>query len=144
MKRAMTRLVLLGSGVTLGLIGAAMMAAPVAFLEMSHVYVEQDPGLMSELTAPAGVLILSSTLLLLGAFKLRLADLALLTGAMVYGSYGLGRLVSMVLHGLPSVSLIAATIVELVVAVLLCVLWTWSRRDKARSETRAHTQALNA
>lgn len=143
MKRAMTRLVLLGAGATLGLIGAALMVSPRAFLEVNRVFVETDPGLMSELTAPAGILILTSALLLIGALKLRAASLALIVGAIVYGSYGIGRLVSMALHGLPSESLITATIVELVVAVLLGVLWAWTRRGPARFETRARTQLLH-
>ncbi|MFK8049392.1 MAG: DUF4345 domain-containing protein [Halioglobus sp.] len=123
MRRVITRTALAGSGVTLGLIGGALMFAPRKFLQMSHVFVEPDPGLMSELTAPSGVLLITSALLLLGAVKLRFANLALLVGALVYGSYGAGRLVSMALHGVPSESLIAATTIELGIAVLLIAIW---------------------
>ena len=111
-----------GSGAILGLIGGALMFAPKAFLETSHVFIDRDPGLMSELTAPSGVLIITGALMILGAIKLRFANLALLVGALVYGSYGLGRLVSMVLHGLPSESLITATAIEFAAAVVLLAL----------------------
>ena len=122
MSRIVTRSALTGSGAILGLIGGALMFAPKAFLETSHVFIDRDPGLMSELTAPSGVLIITGALMILGAIKLRFANLALLVGALVYGSYGLGRLVSMVLHGLPSESLITATAIEFAAAVVLLAL----------------------
>ncbi len=122
MSQVLTRGVLTVSGAILGLIGGALMFAPKAFLETNHVFIDRDSGLMSELTAPSGLLILTGALMILGAFKLRYANLALLIGAIVYGSYGLGRLVSMMLHGLPSGSLITATVIEFAVAVVLLVL----------------------
>ena len=122
MSRRYTRTALIGSGAILGLIGGALMFAPKQFLELSHVFVGRDPGLMSELTAPSGVLLITSALMVLGAVKLRFANLALSTGALVYGSYGVGRLISMALHGFPSESLIAATVIELGVAALLAAL----------------------
>ena len=122
MSRIVTRTVLFGSGALLGLIGGALMLSPKAFLETSHVFIDQDPGLMSELAAPSGLLIIASTLLILGAIRVRFANLALSIGAIVYGSYGFGRLISMALHGLPSDSLIVATVIEFVVAALLVAL----------------------
>ncbi|MEL7042257.1 MAG: DUF4345 domain-containing protein [Pseudomonadota bacterium] len=141
MKRAITRLALISAGAVLVLIGAALMVSPKAFLEMSHVFVEQDPGLMSELTAPSGVLILAGALLLIAGLKLQFANLALIVGVIVYASYGLGRLVSMVLNGLPSESLIIATIIELGIATMLGVLRTWTRSDLDSFERHAHTRA---
>lgn len=137
MTRPVTRIALAVAGAMLGLIGVAMMAAPQAFLESSHVIVEADPGLMSELTAPAGLLVLSGGLMMLGAVRLRFAAPALVAGALVYGSYGAGRLVSMALHGLPSQSLIAATGVELGVAALLTAL-AMTGRQTDRSPASRH------
>ena len=124
MSRIVTRTVLAGSGSLLGLIGGGLMFAPKTFLETSHVFIDHDPGLISELTAPSGLLILTGAVMLLGAGKFRFAGRALTLGAIVYGSYGLGRLVSMGLHGVPSESLIAATVIELsVAAVLVALRW---------------------
>ena len=72
--------------------------------------------------------------MILAAIKLRFANPALSIGAIVYGSYGVGRLISMVLHGLPSESLITATAVELAVAALLIVL-----RRTASTASRRNT-----
>ena len=98
------------------------MFAPKQFLELSPVFIERDPGLMSELTALSGVLLVTSALMIGGAVKPRYANFALSTGATVYGSYGVARLTSMALYGFPSQSLIAATIIELSVAALLAAL----------------------
>jgi hypothetical protein len=119
MSRLVTRAALGGAGALLGLIGGALLIAPGSFLETSHIAVEHDPDLISELTAPTGFLLISSALMMRGAVRPRFADLALSIGAIVYGSYGLSRLVGMALHGVPSTSLLAAMVIELVLAGLL-------------------------
>lgn len=122
MRQIFTRLALTGAGTILGLIGGALMFSPKTFLAMSHVIVERDPSLMSELAAPSGLLLISGALMIFGAIKFQYASLALFIGALVYGSYGAGRLVSISLHGLPSESLITAMVIELAVAILLSAL----------------------
>lgn len=122
MSEGLTRVALAGSGAVLGLIGIAVMVSPKAFLETNGIAVDRDPGLMSELTAPAGVLIVTGVLMMLAAVRLRFANPGLTAGAIVYGSYGIGRLVSMGLHGMPSQSLVTATVIELGIAALLTVL----------------------
>ena len=144
MIRFFTRIALAGSGVILGLIGGALMFSPKAFLEMSHVFVERDPGLMSELTAPSGALIITGALLVLGAVKRRFANLALSTGAIVYGSYGVGRLVSMGLHGVPSGSLVAASVIELGVAAFLVTLRVIARPTDQITFENTHNRVVIA
>lgn len=122
MKRILTRAVLAGSGTLLGLIGGALLFAPKAFLEMSHVFVKRDASLMSELSAPSGILLIACAVMILGTIRIKHADLALLVGAIVYGGYGMGRLISIGLHGVPSESLLTATIIELGVAATLVAL----------------------
>lgn len=119
MKRVMTRAVLAGSGALLGIIGAAMLTKTEAFLAMSDVEVAPNPSLLSELKAPSVLLILTGALMLIGSIRTRYADLGLTVGAVVYGSYGLARLAGMVIDGLPTGSLLIATLIELVLATLL-------------------------
>ena len=130
MSRVLTSAVLVLSGALLGSIGGALLVSPTAFLAMSHVVIDDDPGLLSELTAPSVMLILTGALQILGAFRTRFANLALSAGAIVYGSYGLSRLVSMALHGMPSQSLIVAAVVELAVAAVLVVLRLSAQRRR--------------
>ena len=119
MKRILTRTLLSTSGLLIGLIGGAILISPIPFMEMSDITLEQNPDLISELTAPSGVLLITSAIMLLGAIKLRFADLALLSGVIVYGSYGISRLFSLLLHGMPGKSLVTAMIVEIGLAILL-------------------------
>jgi len=130
MIQVLTRTALALLGALLGAIGGALLLSPKAFLEMSHVFIDNDPGLLSELTASSGMLALIGGLMILGSIKLRFAKLALLAGAVVYGSYGISRLISMVLHGLPSQSLITATILELAVAAVLAALRMCAQRQR--------------
>jgi hypothetical protein len=136
MNRLPTRSALATAGALLGGIGGALILVPQDFLAMSHVIIGNDPGLMSELAAPGGVLLISSTLMLAGAVRIRFANLALVIGAIIYGSYGAGRLISIALHGLPSESLIAAMVIELGIAAVLSALWlaSSSRKQQGRSE----------
>ena len=144
MRQAITRTALTGAGAIGGLIGGALMFTPKAFLEMSHVFVDRDPNLMSEITAPSGVLLISAAFLIFGAIKLRFAGPALLIGAVVYGSYGVARLMSLLLHGLPSESLVAAMIVEIAVAVLLGALGLTSRSHPHEANADADLVQISA
>ena len=132
MNRLFTRSALATAGALLGGIGGALILVPQDFLAMSHVVIDSDPGLMSELAAPGGVLLISSAIMLSGAVRIRFAGLALAVGAIVYGSYGAGRLISLMLHGLPPDSLIAAMVIELGIAATLSALWLASPSRKQR------------
>lgn len=136
MNRLVTRSALATAGALLGGIGGALILVPQDFLAMSHVVIDSDPGLMSELAAPGGILLIASALMLAGAVRIRFAELALAIGAIVYGSYGAGRLISMALHGLPPDSLIAAMVIELGIAATLSALWlaSPSRKQQGRNE----------
>jgi len=122
MKHFGTRTALAISGAILAVIGSWIMAAPTVFLAISEVIVENDAGLLSEVTAPSGLLIMAGTFMIISAIKVRLASLGLATGALVYGSYGFSRLVSQYLHGTPSDQLVTVMWFELAVATLLLAL----------------------
>lgn len=98
------------------------MLAPEIFLATSEVIVEHDASLMSEVTAPSGFLVIIGAFIILSAIKVHLVNSGLLCGALIYGSYGISRLISMDLHGIPSETLIVVTYFELAVAALLLTL----------------------
>ena len=116
MRQALTRTALMLSGALLGCVGAALLVSPRALRAMSDVIIDDDPGRLSELAAPAGVLILTAALMILGAVKLRFARLTLSACAIGYAGFGLGRLIVMGLHGLKQESVIASMLIELAVA----------------------------
>jgi multisubunit Na+/H+ antiporter MnhB subunit len=130
MSRVLTRAVLVLSGALLVSIGGTLLVSPVAFLGISHVFIENDPGLLSELTAPSGLLVVCGAFMLRAAIQFRFANPALLTGAIAYGSYGVSRFAAMALHGQPPGSLIAATVVELVLAAVMIALRLGVQRQR--------------
>lgn len=123
MNRVLSKAVLAVSGALLGGVGVSLLFAPRAFLGINHIHVAPpNPSLLSEVSAPGGFLIIIATLMILGSIKDRFTNLALVAGALVYGSYGVSRLISMTINGLPANSLIVATFFELSVAGILVTL----------------------
>ncbi|MEO0437021.1 MAG: DUF4345 domain-containing protein [Pseudomonadota bacterium] len=119
MRSIVSRIVLAAAGALLAFIGMALLVAPIGFLEASSVPIEANPSLLSELSAPSGLLLLSGSVMLWGTVVPRWTGFGLLVGATVYGTYGLSRLIGFLAHGLPSNSLIVAAMLELGVALLL-------------------------
>lgn len=107
------------AGAVAGFIGAAILAAPQAFFAGNGVELNANPSLMSEVRAPGGLLLIAGVYLLHQAFVSRHLRLALIIGASVFGAYGMARLLSFALDGVPSTSLIVATVVELAIAIVL-------------------------
>lgn len=131
MSTDITRAVLAGSGAMLGAIGSSIMFAPKLFLATSEVIVEHDPNLLSEMIASSGLLVVAGVFMILCSTRLRFANLGLVCGSIVYGTYGLSRLVSMHLHGVPSDTLVVVTWFELGIAALLLGLSIKKRQSKS-------------
>ena len=117
----MNRILLSVSGVILLLVGAATLFHPYVFFAAEGVMLGSDPNLLSEIRAPGGLLIGCAIAVLLGAFRQMITLTPLMLAAIVYGSFGLSRLLSIVLDGIPSSSLVGATTVELLIGGLCVV-----------------------
>lgn len=113
-----TRVFLAFSGAISGAIGAMVLFAPHAFFATNHITLGTDPNLLSEIRAPGGVLVTAGLIMICGALRTQLRQVALITGAGVFGTYGLSRLISLLLDGIPSSSLLSALGIELVVAMI--------------------------
>ncbi len=137
MSKSLTRAALAGSGVILGAVGSSIMFAPQIFLATSEAIVEHDPNLLSEVTAPSGLLVVAGAFMMLSALKLHFANLGLICGSIVYGTYGLSRLISMQLHGVPSDTLVFVTWFELGIAALLLglSLKSWQAKHLTQSSS---------
>ena len=126
MKNTMTAIYLVIAGFLLLVIGGAILLAPHAFHGGNGVALGDNPNLLSEIRAPGGLLASSGIVILIGAFRTqwRLRSVQLTT--LIYGSFGVARLVSMALDGVPSASIVGATLLELIVALVgLVMLWQW-------------------
>ncbi len=105
----------------LSVIGAAILLVPHSFFAESGVTLGRDPSLLSEIRAPGGLLLASGVVVLLGAVWRSIRRRALMLAAIVYGSFGVSRLLSIAIDGMPSESLFGATGIELLLAAL-CLL----------------------
>ena len=94
-------------------VGGAVLTAPAAFHAGNGIEFGGNPSLLSETRAAGGALLATGVLVTLGAVVRRLTFTAALVGTAVYLSYGLSRLFSMAVDGLPSTGLVAATVAEL-------------------------------
>ncbi len=118
MKRFALAAFLVLSGLLLLSIGGLLLFEPHWFFAENGVVLGSDPNLMSEIRAPAGLLLVSGVLIMLGAVVERLTSVGLGLAALVYGTYGVSRLVSIGLDGMPSEGIIAVMVIELVVGAL--------------------------
>ena len=121
MPRLWPRVLLALAGLVLLGIGGAVLFAPHAFFASNGIALGDQPNLLSEIRAPGGLLLACAVGMLLGALRPRFTRDGLRLGAMVYGAYGISRLISLALDGMPSTSLVGALVIELVIAAL-CLL----------------------
>ena len=130
MKNPMTVTYLVIAGLLLLAIGSAILLAPHAFHGSNGIILGDNPNLLSEIRAPGGLLAGSGIIVLMGAFRTRLRTPAVQLATLVYGSFGAARLVSVVFDGVPSSSIVGATVLELVVAVVGLAMLLQSRARK--------------
>ena len=131
MKNTTTVIYLVISGLLLLVIGAAILLAPHAFHGSNGIALGDNPNLLSEIRAPGGLLAASGIIILIGGFRPLLRSQAVRLTTLVYGSFGVARLISMALDGMPSNSIVGATVLELIVASigLALLLQTRARKD---------------
>ena len=113
-------------------IGAAITLTPHAFYASYGITLPPDPSLLSELRAPGAGLAVLGGIMLAGIVKPSLRAMAVVSALVVFLGFPAGRLVGLVLDGVPSTGILAAMIFELAVAAL-CVFAFRPRRDRAGS-----------
>ncbi|MEM8640615.1 MAG: DUF4345 domain-containing protein [Cyanobacteria bacterium P01_G01_bin.54] len=118
MKRTITILFLALAGLLLLAIGGTILFVPHTFYASDGILLGNDPSLLSEIRAPGGLLAGSGLVILMGTFRLEQRSLAVTLTFLVYGMFGLSRLVSLALDGLPSNNLVMAMVIELGVAAI--------------------------
>ena len=124
----MVKLILLVSGLVAVGIAGTILLAPEVFYAGYGIEVAGDMTLVNELKAPAGVLLAAGLLMFAGIFRTDLVKVSLTTASVVYLSYGLARLSSMTMDGLPDSGLVSAAGVELGIGAV-CLLALLRARD---------------
>ncbi len=137
MKSRLAFVFLFLAGLLLLVIGGTILLAPHAFHAGNGIVLGNDPNLRSEIRAPGGLLVGSGILILIGAFRHRLRLFAVILTVLVYGSFGLARLLGLALDGMPATGIVAATVIELVMATIGLMML---RRSSAAASTEAAPQ----
>ena len=123
------RLVLFLSGLVASGIAAMILLAPDAFYVGYGIELSSDATLANEVKAPAGALFLSGLIMIAGVFHAGFTVVSLATAAGIYLSYGLARVVSIVIDGLPHSGMVGAAGIELVVGTVCLLTLLYARRN---------------
>ena len=118
MKISLNVLFLSIAGLMLLIIGGAVLLTPQAFYTNDGVLLGNNPSLLSEIRASGGMLTGSALVIFAGIVRPSVRSLAMTLSVLIYGSFGLSRLLSLTLDGMPSNNLLVATAVELTVAAI--------------------------
>lgn len=118
-------------------IGSLIWFSPVDFYAANQIDIGHNVNLLSEIRAPASALFVSGLLMILGAFIPRLTFTATMLATMIYLSYGLSRLVSMMIDGVPVLSLVWSGGIEMLVglASLLCLCLSGSSSEATQKSS---------
>ncbi len=106
------------SGLTAVGIGGFIMVAPHAFYASYGITLGDDPSLLSELRAPTAGLLTLGVLMLTGIWRSAMAQIAVAATLIVFLAFPAGRLISLVIDGVPSSGIIGALVLEIAIAVL--------------------------
>lgn len=106
-------------GITALAIGTMITLAPHAFYASYGITLAQDTNLLNELRAPGAGLAVFGALMLTGVVRAAMAPIALAVALTVFLAFPLGRIVGIVMDGMPSGSVIGALAFEIATAVLL-------------------------
>ena len=125
------RLVLSLSGLVAAGIAVMILLAPDAFYASYGIELSSNATLANEVKAPAGALFFAGLIMFAGVFHSGFTLISLATAAGVYLSYGLGRVASFVIDGLPHSGMVAATGIELIVGTVCLLALLYARRSTA-------------
>jgi hypothetical protein len=101
-------------------IGGMVLVQPAAFYATNGIGLAGNVSLLNEIRASGGALLAAGILILSGAFVASLTFTAVVVASLLYLSYGLSRILSFTIDGMPSESLVQAAALEVVIGVL-CV-----------------------
>ena len=99
-------------------IGVEILFFPISFYATSGIDLGSNVSLLNEIRAPGGALLLSSVLIIMGAFVPRLTFTSIILATLLYLSYGLSRILSMVIDGRPAEILIYVSALEIAIGLV--------------------------
>ena len=111
------KVVLLTAGITALIVGSCLLFIPVTFQASAGIELGNDPGLLSEMRGPGALILASGVGMIAGAFVIEITLTALILSLVLYGAYGIARMLSLVVDGIPDTTIVAAMVAELIFAI---------------------------
>ena len=106
------------SGLIAAGIAVAIWTVPDAFYGSYGIDLGGDVNLINELKAPAGVLFVAGLAILAGAFRARYTSMSMKVAAILYLSFGVSRIASFVIDGMPGESIVSAALLEILIGAI--------------------------
>lgn len=114
------KFILVVSGVIAAGVGITLLFTPVSLYASVNIDVSNKASLLSDLRATGGALLASGALITTGAFKAKLAFTATVLATLLYLSYGLSRLYSIAVDGMPDTVILTVAVLEIVIGLVCC------------------------
>lgn len=103
------------SGLLLTIIGGAILFMPVVFSARNGIELGDSISLLNDIRASGALMLAGGLLILSGAFISQLRFMATVVSILMFLSLGIGRIVSIVMDGMPAEGLVKATVVEMII-----------------------------
>jgi len=126
------RALLIFAGLVAILVGVGGLFLPVAFQATGGVMLDGSTNLLNEMRASGGAVLACGLVVFAGAFVRPLAFAASLLATVLYLAYGLSRLFSMAVDGMPDATLAAIAVSELAIGLSAAAALVAFRDRKAR------------
>lgn len=115
------KIVLLFSGLIAAGIGGAILLIPTVFYAEYGIDLGGNVSLLNEIRAPGGALLAVGILIISGSFVASLTFTSVVVASLFYMSYGISRIFSFGIDGMPSEGLVHAAVLEIIIG-LVCIL----------------------
>lgn len=109
------------SGLTAFAVGASILVAPHIFFASYGITLNKNVSLLSELRAPAAGLVACGVLMLVGIWRASMRPVSKVLALVVFLGFPAGRIMGLIVDGVPSGPIIGALMFELAVALLCLV-----------------------
>ena len=119
------KIVLFVSGLIAASVGGAILLMPADFYASNGIDLGGQVSLLNEIRASGGVLLAAGILIISGSFVANLTFTAVVIASLLYLSYGLSRILSFTIDGMPSDGLVQAAALEIAIGVVC--LWAFAK-----------------